>query len=472
LLYLLSAMKFFAGLKKCKRIQKSQSQVFLALLLIVALVLTACSPAPLLLSCVPTEMRAAMAMTAKTPDLSLEIAIDGTPSMQGYVNGFSNSRYVETLQLLDRVAATAWVGTPAQVSYLRFGTKLEKLDRSQFRQAQLPGFYGVGEQMRVSNITAAIPPKPDKKLSLIVTDLYQQDADVTLVQSQLTQKYLQQGLAVGVLAIRSEFKGTIYDVGLQQQQFSYASSDDPKTLHPFYVLMLGTYPDIRHFYEAFLTASQSIPAFKEKPGEFVIFYPQFVESTSTLDLANLPELPNHLRRVNSLKRNNLLVRAETREPIEFFRIAQAETANLAYRISYRPLAHTLTPVANALKIEAKTLKLRSKNDQEDVSTLGGLVASQAKLSNANPSTPQQLTLQTQLNPTRLEPGIYSYEVTLTPAELQSPNWWQQWDAVPGKLDGSKTHNLSRFLESLKSSTTALTNQPKSTIARLCYAIQK
>jgi hypothetical protein len=428
--------------------------------------LAACAPKPEVLSCEPATPVPPIAAQSKT--LNIDIAIDGTPSMQGYVNGFSNSRYIQTLNLLDTVASTAWANPAATVSYYRFGTKQQKLDRPAFRRAQLPEFYG-GDDLKVSNIPAALPKTTAQRLSLIVTDLYQQDADVTLVQQQLSQKYLQPGQAVGVLAIRSEFKGTIYDVGLRSQQFSYATGTDESKFHPFFVLMLGSYADINHFYDEFQKSRDSTPLLKPGQGEFSVFFPRFADPVSQLDLANLPKPPQGVNRVTALNDGQVVARVQPKQPVELLRLmANAKPVRLNYTVPYQPLPHVL-PIGENLEdlaIEVQAKKLQGKAQTTEASGLEGLQIKALELA------AQQMNLQLDINPPQIERGIYSYNFVVAPKDLESPAWWEKWTSREGQLDGAKTHNLAQFLNALKASTTALLREQKPAIARFCYGVWK
>jgi hypothetical protein len=434
---------------------------------LITVYLTGCAPKAELLSCELTSP--VTAITAQSKTLNIDISVDGTPSMQGYVDGFSNSRYVQTLNLLDTVASTAWANPAATVSYYRFGTKQQKLDRSTFRRAQLPEFYGGGDDLKVSNITAALPQATSQRLSLIVTDLYQQDADVTLVQQQLSQKYLQPGQAIGVLAVRSEFKGTIYDVGLRNQQFSYATSAAENTFHPFFVLMLGSYADINHFYSEFKKSRDSASLLKPGQGEFAIFFPQFVDPVSRLDPANLPKPSQGITRVTALNDGRVVARVQPKQPVDLLRIGgNAKPTSLSYTVPYRQLPHVLPIGQNVddLAIEVTANKLPGKGQASNSAQMDGFKITDLGLDR------NQMSFQLDINPSQIQRGIYSYNVAISPKELESPAWWDKWTSREGQLDGSKTHNLAQFLNALKASTTALVREQKPPIAHFCYGVWK
>ncbi|MFM7854081.1 MAG: hypothetical protein ACKO96_19710, partial [Flammeovirgaceae bacterium] len=60
--------------------------------------------------------------------------------------------------------------------------------------------------------------KPSKDgLTIIVTDLTEKSQNMNPIISTLKEKYINAGFAVGILAQRSEYKGKLYDVGLNNE---------------------------------------------------------------------------------------------------------------------------------------------------------------------------------------------------------------------------------------------------------------
>ena len=91
-------------------------------------------------------------------------------------------------------------------------------------------------------------------MNVIITDLYQKDSDITKVNLEIKNNYLNsnlvdKGYAVGVMAIKSEFQGTVYTELSSTSQFSYnTQGKKPLQYHPFYVIFLGKYSDIDTYF--------------------------------------------------------------------------------------------------------------------------------------------------------------------------------------------------------------------------------
>lgn len=89
---------------------------------------------------------------------------------------------------------------------------------------------------------------------------------------------------------------------------------------------------------------------------------------------------------------------------------------------------------------------------------------------------QNLEFVTNLNLNNLSnPQIYLFEVDLILDDVTSLDWWNDWSVNAGELgDGSKTQNLSIFMNKLKSlSLETLENENgDAVIGRFCIGIQK
>ncbi len=436
--------------------------IFLSL----GLLLTACAPQRETFSCDPPATPAAITQKLrKTEAIKLSVLIDGTPSMQGYVNSPS-SRYVKTLQHIDSASSTSWPDSQRTVKYYRFGTEKTALDRATYIRAKLPEFYRGGPTLNVSRIDAILEqPSPDS-LSVIVTDLYQKDADVRLVQNKLKSQFLEQNAAVGVVAVKSEFKGTVYDVGLTGQTFTYSTeAQKAERFHPFYVLLLGSYGNIQHFY-----AQMQASGMAQVDHEFVIFSPQVTTQPAMLTPeVQTSDFPQAIRQPTALKDGPLSLRKENKaDPVQFLLLSRkTEATTVDYRLPYKPLPYVLPIKSGAIALSQSLEQYQGKSQGfQTVSKLGLL-----QLTDWNTAA-DSLQFKAKFQPDQAENGIYKLQVDAKPAELAEPDWWQQWNADEGNLDGSKTNNLLPFLRGLRLSTTAIMKQQSPIIARLCFGLQK
>jgi hypothetical protein len=430
-----------------------------------AFLLTACGPQQQQISCESPAPKAAAASLNPSSDIQLSVLIDGTLSMQGYVNGLPNSRYNKTLQLIDSASSTGWNRAGTSVRYYRFGTQKQPIDRETYLRAQLPAFYQGGANFSVSRIDAALSePSPDG-LSVIVTDLYQKDADVRLVQNQLAQRFLEKGQAIGVLGVKSEFKGSIYDVGLTGQSFTYSTaSKSSQSFHPFYVILLGSYGNVNRFFEQLKRNGLS-----DVEHQFEIFYPQPIQQPAMLDPNGIKgNSRKDLIQPKALNDGQVVVRKQNaQDPVQFFVMSSKTQATpLPVEIPYKPLDNVLPldPTAIAVKATAEQYQKKSKNFQPI--NAQGIQLTDWKVA------PQSIQFQSKFQADALEKGIYRFTFDASPSDLAEPAWWAKWNASEGSLSGDKTNNLLPFLRGLRLSTVELMKQQNPVIARLCYAIQK
>ncbi len=383
--------------------------------------------------------------------------------MQGYVNGLPDSRYGKTLRLIDSASSTGW--NSATTKYYRFGTKKQPIDRDTFLKAQLPAFYQGGADFSTSRIDAALTDPAENQLSLVVTDLYQKDADVRLVQNLLAQRYLSQGYAVGILAVKSEFKGTVYDVGISNQDFEYATPGKPaKAFHPFYVILLGSYGNVNHFFDQLQRNGLSAV-----DHEFVIFSPQPVAQAAVLNVNEVKSAPRKdILQPKALNDGHVLVRKQkASEPIQFLVVTKKTTSQpTAVEIPYGGLKGLLPIEAGAIALTPTIEKYQSQSKGFKSSDTQGFQLTDWSIKN------QSIHFNTKIQADQLDPGIYRFNFDASPTDFTEPDWWNNWNATEGNLDGAKTNNLLPFLRGLRLRTSELMKQQKPIIARLCYAIQK
>ncbi len=369
--------------------------------------ITSCKPKTVIPNCVPLSNQPSP-IDQKSDSVTTLIQIDGTPSMQGFTKNFTNSRYAQTLDLLDRASTTTW--KTSIVQYFRFGIAKQQIDRQAYLQAKLPEFYtGENPVFRVSQIESAITPGAKDRISIIVTDLYQKNSDTNLVLKKLKEDYLQKGYAVGILAIRSEFDGIIYDVGIKNTQFPYSTQGKKiEQFRPFYVLVLGSYGNISNYFDEIKKTSDGLIKYEQ----FTIFYPQIVRQASNFQSENLPELPKGIRRLKTINDGKVLVKVNE-QPIEIININKNTDDNYSinYQAPYNALPYTLPlePGAVAISSIAQSFDTTTK----DFQSFNGAKAIQLNDWKTNKNN---ISFVTKINSNNLDPGVYLFTVDALPQE--------------------------------------------------------
>ena len=406
--------------------------------------------------------------------LDIDIHIDGSGSMLGYTNT-ENSSYIQTLKLLDNVLSLNGNRSQTRVKYYRSGDlkhPAKELSRSEFRKASKTEFYtGTNPSFpAVSSDLASIIAKPKKSdgLKVIVTDLDQNDGDVSLIAQKIKASYFNQrdrDYAVGIMGIKSEFDGTVYSASNANKKFQYNTEGKKSSKYrPFYVLFLGHYQDIAGYFDNL----QKEQNFGER-SKFLIFSPEHLLAdvsylSSPINLSSDLAAPNTLHNGEvSVEKNN--------QPIELLEIKEKNVARLEaeYQVPIRQNSHTLSIDPNDLKTEINVTAFDKFSKQEFKS-----VPSAKKALNFDnwQLNNNKLEFTSIINPTNFdESNIYYFKVDAIALDLQKPDWWKEWSSNSSN-DGSKTSNLYEFMNSLKNITLNSMDESNLTVGRFCYAIQK
>ena len=116
----------------------------------------------------------------------------------------------------------------AEVRLFRFGSQITQL-ATQDRLAPLrPSFHEAQQGFIDTHIDRAIEAADQSRLTVLTTDLFQTDTDVTQVTRQLIDRYAARRLVIGVLGVKADFRGEVYDVGIIRLRFHFDG------MRPFY----------------------------------------------------------------------------------------------------------------------------------------------------------------------------------------------------------------------------------------------
>jgi len=390
--------------------------------------------------------------------LTVRIFLDATLSMKGFVVPGPSTLYAQTLQRLESPAVGGW--NTVALRFYKFGTQVLSLERSAFLRAAVDtDFYLDPEVFRETQIQKVIDHEDEDKedpdstnsnstLTVIVTDLFQTDADVTLLVTKLKEKCVRKNLAVGILALKSQYDGIIYDVGMNADAFQYRSNENPESFRPFYLLLLGTHADIAHYFEQLKLTGLS---FSEE-ANLMIFSRHLVNPLTSF---------NQLTRIHSiqnLKETRRIISSDVKnDQVKQFLIhGNPLTATFAFSSGYQALPYAISFTPTDLKIEV-TAQKHPENQ---------LVANEGAANSIEihqmPIDTTEISLSVKLSPQSLPgKGIYVYRVVLRPraSAYQMPDWCSQWDMGTDLQNGSKTLNLNRFLTDLWQATYQI-HQPK------------
>jgi hypothetical protein len=341
----------------------------------------------------------------------------------------------------------------------------------------------------VSQVEVAISePTSPNQLTVIVTDLYQRDEDIVKVTKPIQQYYLNsdrydQGYAVGILAIRSEFEGLIYQEDGSNKNFPYSTQrKSPDRFRPFYVILLGRHDNITRYVEQMttngkdiLTANASTPV-----SHVTLFSPGRLLSEPSSLSANVvtAELQDGLQEPASLNDGKVVIETSD-QPIKLLEIVDAKRENLSvnYQVPLKVTEYTLGINPNSIQTnidvqafdpaEKKFIAVQDESLKKALTVSLGSVKSDAS----------SMHVKARIQPQSLQnPGVYFFKVDAIAQELQADQpWWQEWSSTnQTSTDGSKTYNLLGFLRQLRTLTGDGVANPQARrfVGRFCYAIQK
>jgi len=386
--------------------------------------------------------------------LKVDIFFDATLSMKGYVSTQTTSSYQQTVPLLERGVIEGWHG--GEATFYKFGDDIAPLPGRTYLDAVKPPFYGDSKYNKKTLIERVIEQAKPDHLTVVVTDLFQTNADINQLSDKLKQKFIANNLAVGVYAVRSQFAGQVYDVGPDNYTFGYKSRDEGQSFRPFYLLAFGSHADIAHYFGVLAAGGLGSPA----ESHALIFSRHLTASPASFAGAKLKSAD----RISEVSGSNLLSRTYRGDRVKSFKISSGKTvAKFVVELRYDSaladvMTHgsELTPEVVAWKGEdtgaAELALVENQQAQKALQVSAKLAPDEPPFSTLN--------LAAELKASELPAGgLYRYRVRLRPSRYALPEWvagWNMrdndiktWHLRPQDFDGSKTYNLENFLGTLQ-----------------------
>ncbi len=176
-------------------------------------------------------------------NIDIDIYIDATTSMIGYAVSES-SIYGRFLDQLEASALSAW--RSADVNYFKFGETIRPIERPEFLRAKNDAnFYREPGLFMRTYIDKVVDNTDPNRLSVVVTDLFQDEGDVNVMVDQIKSKCFTKDVMVGIIALWSDFNGMVYDVPAYPRGYFL-----PTTPRPFYALVFGEPDNMGKLFEA------------------------------------------------------------------------------------------------------------------------------------------------------------------------------------------------------------------------------
>ncbi len=407
------------------------------------------------------------------------IYFDASASMQGFVV-LNSTQYKSILRPLESVITSGWRNGKAE--FFQFGEQVRPIDRDGYLMAGSVGFYDdlrtyiqrifeyeeqlVNEKIEINNasddsIDMDTPSNDtddsteENHLIVIVTDLFQDRRDVNLLVSQLKEKYIKNGLEVGLLGLRSEFNGKVYNLGTTPILYR-STPDNPETFRPFYLLVLGRHADIAHYFDRLVANG-----FPE--AQTIIFSRYLVSPLLSFKDATIDKLEN-------LNRDTIAKKSDPR--VKEYRITDRnKPSQISAKLKFMLLPHVMPFDSDTLD-DLITVK-HSPNGTPDVTQQAKncLKVTSPLLQNDDSNELSiGFTLDSQSLPRK---RIYLYEVTLRPGvdTFKEPEWCSEWD-MGDERNGARTLNLLNFVRDITQVTVRMHQPHQPIIAKFHFYIEK
>lgn len=363
--------------------------------------------------------------------IEIDIYLDATMSMIGYTSN-SSSNYNKFLEELETTETVAWPNS--HVRFFKFGTRIKEITKDQFRDARSQNFYTESGICETTNIDLVINKTDSSRVSVVITDLFQDEGNLNAIVEQIKQRCFMQGIQVAILGIRSDFNGMVYDAGPQAGSYPLRiPPDDAANYRPFYAFIFGDPINIQ-----FLFNNLKQKSFVDEEN-FLVLSRYIINDYKISSLVKTREC----RTLGNLARR--------KKELNHFRFKMRKGEDNGKLVAKMKInRNVFTPDFNEanLKLVAFRKLIERKKNSLQTDSVRTTDISLEKIERQG----NQLDLSLDLNLDD-EPGRYTYQVHLASSVingLKIPDWVSEFssDAPSPKKDAWKTLNLYKFVNSL------------------------
>ena len=156
-------------------------------------------------------------------NIECAVFFDGSMSMQGFVNFPVATEYVDAINNIEQTLTVGWKNE--NITYYRFGDKVQKIDARERLSFARTDFYGD----LLTQLDKIVLATNTRNLNIIVSDFLQTDQDFQKLVTAIKADYLRNGRGAALIGVKSRFKGYVYDVGLNKEQFYITAARSRKT---------------------------------------------------------------------------------------------------------------------------------------------------------------------------------------------------------------------------------------------------
>lgn len=401
-------------------------------------------------------------------EVVMDIYWDATISMQGFTRINAGNVYRTLPDTLGNMGSVM-----GEAHFFRFGEQVTPVEGREHRLFSTPDVY----TELITSFGSVIDAADTEHLSVVVTDLFESEADWTLVTQKLREKYFSRHQTIAIIGVKNSFSGRVYDVGMDAASFDYDSGDEVARFRPFYLFLMGSHEKVRYF----LNEWKRLNPVGEM--EYVVFSEYLTAEPVTFRVADATAKKNIYEDRRLKKSDDRLQEIGIAKRDKIVELVVPAKIDLAPYVCLREdQLENLTPRVRIFELHEEDEKPEDGEKravwQEDADGWQreerneGSHISLKEASEGEKEKGYSYALHLAFSPDRLLPkgriGLLDVEIVPARENLSLPDWISAWDmgnidAQIDELDGSKTANLKRIAESLKSSLLVSSNP---TIARL------
>lgn len=409
-----------------------------------------------------------------TTNVTPEVYLDSTLSMEGFVT-IKDSNYIQVLQSLDEVIASL---SDSQPQYYSLGTTAQILPDDNSILATKRNFYQQQQQDALLEVALNTNPTQSDKLIILVTDLLRATSDNTTIIDAF-KTYVEQGFSIGILGIRSQFNGQIYDGLLKNKgtnntiNFNTRLVADPEEYRPFYLIFIGNYQTIVDYFEELEKRNSSLIS----SDNLLIVNEQIIQEMAKFNITeDYKELSPGFTRVSEIYNQDINLIVTNKTLVDFLQIGNNQTPS---EYQYNFLEYFPLPYSLAVKPELQVTSCENENDT-------GFTNCQTQKNESNflqfkllLGQENFMSLLVTTKETNISNHIEVVNVDVIPSEIILPAWVDEWsynETARNESDiylGARTYKLKNFLQNLVTIVTE-SGKTKETnlIGRFCFVVHQ
>ncbi len=175
-------------------------------------------------------------------EIAVSIFVDATSSMRGYV-AKGSLELPQQVRRLEETTRLVWNNVTSIRCY-GFGTQAFAAPAGVacYSAVLRPDFFRLRKEQDYTKIESILSNLPEKGLTIVVTDLFEDSANLGVLFEAFKKSVFSHRLAVGIIASRAEFSGTIYDIGLAKGTRNWRGE------RPLYAIVIGQLGDVESYF--------------------------------------------------------------------------------------------------------------------------------------------------------------------------------------------------------------------------------